>query len=158
MQHNLTPNEASLPISFQLLRVITNQFAILIDEAPSATGLELQTGIRFMADDKGKSIAAFTRFSFLNKGVLFMVVEGGCIFKILEESWASMLDRNGSTLNASHGFLAHLTMLAVGTTRGILHAKTENTPFNQFLIPTINVAQMVKEDIKFSFGDIQSDV
>lgn len=51
-----------------------------------------------------------------------------------------------------------MAVLAVGTTRGILHTNTENTPFNQFLIPAINVAQLVKEDFKFLFGDNQPNV
>jgi hypothetical protein len=43
-------------------------------------------------------------------------------------------------------------MITVGTCRGILHAKTENTKFNQFLIPTINVAELIKEDSVFEFN------
>ena len=38
-------------------------------------------------------------------------------------------------------------MIAVGTARGILHAKTEATKFNQFLIPPINVVELIKDDI-----------
>jgi len=41
-------------------------------------------------------------------------------------------------------------MLSVGTARGILHAKTENTPYNEFIIPLINVTEAVKADIELS--------
>ena len=35
----------------------------------------------------------------------------------------------------------------MGTLRGVLHAKVENTPYNMFILPTINVTELVKEDI-----------
>ena len=50
------------------------------------------------------------------------------------------------------GFVCHLAMLAIGTARGVLHAKTENTLFNKYLIPTINVAELIKDDIIFFRG------
>jgi hypothetical protein len=40
-------------------------------------------------------------------------------------------------------------MLTIGTSRGILHAKTEGTEFNKFILPTINVNQLVEKDAEF---------
>ena len=45
--------------------------------------------------------------------------------------------------------MKHLSVITVGTARGVLHAKTENTPFNKFVLPTINVTELVKEDVSF---------
>lgn len=47
--------------------------------------------------------------------------------------------------------MAHLTTIMVGTARGILHAKTENTLFNQFLLPTIDVTELVTDDVIMTF-------
>ena len=44
-------------------------------------------------------------------------------------------------------------MITVGTLRGVLHAKTENTEFNEFFLPTINVTDLIKEDIRFNLDD-----
>jgi len=38
-------------------------------------------------------------------------------------------------------------MHTVGTARGVLHSKTESTPFNGLIIPPINVEQIIQEDI-----------
>jgi hypothetical protein len=43
-------------------------------------------------------------------------------------------------------------MLTIGTTRGVLHAKTEHTLFNQYLLPTINVNDIVKEAVEIEFA------
>ncbi|WP_262906606.1 hypothetical protein [Tenacibaculum finnmarkense] len=40
-------------------------------------------------------------------------------------------------------------MITVGTTRGVLHSKTDNTIFNEFILPTLNVSQMITEDGEF---------
>ena len=48
------------------------------------------------------------------------------------------------------GFISHLVMISIGTTRGVLHSKTENTIYNKFLLPTINVNELIKEDVKFN--------
>jgi hypothetical protein len=52
-------------------------------------------------------------------------------------------------LTIPKGFLAHLAMISVGTARGILHCKTENTIFNNFVLPLVNVASMIPEDEQF---------
>lgn len=43
-------------------------------------------------------------------------------------------------------------MLTIGTARGVLHSKTENTTFNQFLLPTLNVNELVQKDVIFKIG------
>ena len=57
-----------------------------------------------------------------------------------------MLDQKLKKLTVPKKLLQPITMLTVGTSRGILHAKTENTPFNQFHIPLINIEELIKED------------
>jgi hypothetical protein len=50
------------------------------------------------------------------------------------------------------GFLAHLAMITTGTSRGVLFAKTEATPFSKFIIPTLNVSEMIYEDAIFDIS------
>lgn len=60
-----------------------------------------------------------------------------------------------NTLVIPKGFLRHLAMLTVGTSRGILHAKTEGTCFNKYVLPTINVTLIIKEDATFNFNKLE---
>ena len=62
-----------------------------------------------------------------------------------------MYDKELNRLVVPKGFLQHMGMLTVGTSRGILHAKTENTNLNQFHIPTVNVAELINKDSVFEF-------
>ncbi|WP_423130154.1 hypothetical protein [Gaoshiqia sp. Z1-71] len=139
-------------IGFALAKITTEQFAALEDNLPhegKEVGIALQ--FRFSAEEKGKMIGVFTNFAFQVEGKPFLIVEGGCHFKIKPEDWNAMLSDDQTELTAPADLLRHLATIAVGTTRGILHAKTENTSFNKYHLPTINVVEVVNKDSLFKF-------
>lgn len=74
-----------------------------------------------------------------------------CHFKINDASWINFIDKKESDNQfiISKGFITHLAMISVGTTRGILYAKTEGTDFVKFIIPTINLSELILEDAIF---------
>jgi hypothetical protein len=82
-----------------------------------------------------------------------MIVEAGCHFAIKPESWEKLLNDGQKILVVPKGLMQHLAMLTVGTTRSILHAKTENTIFNKYVIPTINVAEILVSNQQFVFNE-----
>ena len=61
-----------------------------------------------------------------------------------------MFNDEANSLTIPKGFLNHMAMLTIGTTRGILHAKTENTSFNTFVVPPINLSDLIHEDAVIS--------
>jgi len=75
---------------------------------------------------------------------LFLIIEVSCEFDISSEFWKEF--DNKDKVRIPKGFMAHLAMITVGTTRGILHSKTENTKFNEFILPTLNITEMITED------------
>ena len=84
----------------------------------------------------------------LNTNVLVTKSTERCLFQISPDSRSELLQETGKKIVMPNGFINHLTTLTVGTTRGILHSKTENTPFNRFFIPTINVTKQIKGDVE----------
>ena len=139
-------------IGFSLKRVTTEQFAIIEEGFDEKGKIRLKTSMRFAADDKQKYIAVFTSFIFDSNNEPFLLVEASCHFSIKDDAWNEMYDANLNTLTVPKGFLCHLAMLTVGTSRGILHSKTEGTCFNKYVLPTINVTKIVKENATFSFN------
>ena len=45
----------------------------------------------------------------------------------------------------------HLVLLTIGTLRGVLHCKTENTEFEDLKLPTINVNELIPNDIEIRY-------
>ena len=144
-------------IGFSLLKISTEQFAI-IEEAYNEKGnLLVSTSLRYGADEENKIIAVFSLFSFESNKKPFLIIEASCQFKITNDAWANMLGQDSNTLKVPQGFLSHLAVLTIGTTRGILHAKTEGSCYNKYVLPTINVTEIIKEDAIFSFS-VQQDI
>ena len=138
-------------ISFALARITTEQFAVIENNFDDKAEIKIHINFRFAADNKKKLVGVFSSFVFEANDKQFLIIEGGCHFAIAPDSWDEMLDTQENRLIVPKGFLQHMAVITVGTTRGILHAKTENTLFNKFHLPTINVANMIKEDSTFNF-------
>ena len=74
-----------------------------------------------------------------------MVLQVLCEFGIHPEDLQSITSDNKVTI--PKGTLDYFIAQTVGTARGILHCKTEGTPFNGIIIPPMNVTTMVDSDM-----------
>ncbi|NJD23309.1 MAG: hypothetical protein FIA82_11670 [Melioribacter sp.] len=146
-------------VTFNLFKVSTEQFAIVGEPPIENEAVNVTTNFRFGIDPSERKVAVFSRFTFLNSNNSpFLTVEGACHFQIVEKDWSDLFDANNNTLKLPKGFAAHLFMICVGTTRGILHTKTESTPFNKFFIPLINVSELVVSDVVLNFTKTNNEV
>lgn len=137
-------------VGFALKGIKTEQFAIFEENYSPKKETSLGTELQFKLDQNNKQIAVFLGFEFLQGKKVFLKIQVSCHFKIEESSWNSLIQEN--KLIVPKGFLAHLAMITTGTSRGVLFAKTEATPFSTFIIPTLNVAEMIKEDVLFDIA------
>src|SRR5690606_41088639 len=101
-------------------------------------------------DQTNKQVAVFLGFELVQGKKVFLKIQVSCHFKLEESSWQSFIQNN--KLIVPKGFLAHLAMITTGTSRGVLFAKTEGTQFSKFIIPTLNVEEMIKEDVSFDIA------
>lgn len=134
-------------IGFALKKITTEQFAILDENITDLSNIQLNSSIKFGINREDKFVAVFPLFKFQVENIPFLVIEIACHFKIEEASWDSF--KSEKEIVFPKGLMIHLAVLAVGTTRGVLHAKTEKTSLNNFIIPTINVNRFVSDDIRF---------
>ena len=139
--------------AYSLTQITTEQFAIMEDAFTEKAHVELQTKLRFAFDPDRKYIVVFAMFNFKQNNIAFIIIESGCHFAIQPDSWNKFLNANGTILTVPQSFMSHLASITVGTTRGILHAKTEGTIMSRFLIPPVNLKELIKEDIDFVFVD-----
>lgn len=139
-------------IGFSLMKVSTEQFAIIEDGFKEKGKIRINTSLRYGAEDQQKLIAVFASFIYESDQKPFIIIEASCHFKITDSAWEDLYKIEINSLQVPRGFLSHLAMLTVGTTRGILHSKTEGTCFNKYVLPTINVSELIKEDAIFSFN------
>lgn len=138
-------------VDFALKGIKTEQFAIIEENYVPKKETVLGSELQFKLNQSNKQIAVFLGFEFLQGKKMFLKIEVSCHFKIEEVSWNSFIQEN--KLIVPKGFLAHLAMITTGTSRGVLFAKTEATQFSKFIVPTLNVAEMIKEDATFDIAE-----
>lgn len=135
-------------LRFRMCKINTEQFAILKEHAPeNDIPVSIQTHLQYKKALDAKRLACDLRFVFEASKKPFLVIEVCCEFDIYEEDWEAM--KNGEDFVISKETQEILGVHTVGTARGILHCKTEGTEFNQFIIPPINLTNLIKGDIKF---------
>lgn len=133
-------------IGFRIGKLKTLQFAAIEPSAPDGAKINFSAGLAFGADTSVKSIRCIHNYQAQLEDSPFLILEFSIDFIIEEKSWEEILNDGVITLPAE--FARHLGVITVGSARGVLHAKTENTPFNQYPIPLLNLFNILKEDIQ----------
>ena len=136
-------------LRFRMTRIGIGQFAILSDNIP-AESVQYAINVGFGYSVDAKSIAVELTFRYENAGEKLMVLSLQCEFQIHEEDWAKAI--NDSTLVIHKDVLEYFVSQTIGTARGILHCKTEGTPFNHLILPPVDVANLVKDDLVVHLG------
>lgn len=133
-------------IRFKLARISTDQFALIESVYKKDIDTTLNISLQFGANNEMKLISVKASFKFEQISVPFLIIEATCFFSIEPSDWNDFL--KGEEIIVSKGIMTHFAMLTVGTTRGILHAKTEGTNFNGFIIQPVNLTELITQDIK----------
>jgi hypothetical protein len=142
-------------VGFILKKIVTNQFATFEGDDISPEDVKINVEVNFGINEIHKITACNARFQYLSGDTPFIIIHVSCQFGIEESAWNKFIEREKSVIIFPKGFMAHLAVITVGTTRGVLHAKTENTKFNKYFLPTINVNELVVEDISFAMKKVQ---
>lgn len=142
--------EKKIKIGFLLNKITTEQFAIIESFYKDNEEVQYNFGLHFGFDKEARIIAVFFKFNFQQDGNPFLIIEVGGHFLIETETWSSFYNIDTEIITIPKGFIQHLSVITVGTSRGILHAKTENTIFNKFILPAVNLTEIIKEDVTFS--------
>lgn len=142
-----------IKIGFAIRKVTTEQFAIIESSFDANKQFDLNIGLKFGVNKENKVISVFFLTNLIQNKKPFLVLEVGCHFNINDEAWQSFLNKDETELLLPQGFISHLVVLSIGTARGVLHCKTENTPFNEFILPTINVNTLIQKDIPIKLNE-----
>lgn len=139
--------DKNLNIGFSLFEIKTDQFALFEENYSNKGTINLGTDLTFGLNKENKVFSVTSKFTFEVKKKPFMSIQVTCFFLINDENWKDLIKEN--KIIFPKPFVSHMAMLTVGTSRGILHTKTENTIFNSYILPTTNVAEIISDDVWF---------
>lgn len=134
-----------MSIQFQLIKIDSPQFAV-INDSKFTNPLQVNFEVNFAIDNNITSIKNTLKVVYSNSTAPVMQLVVECIYAVTPDSWSEMKKDDG-TIVVPVGFLQHLSTITVGTTRGILHEKTIGTSLNKYVMPLVNVGEIVKDDL-----------
>lgn len=137
-----------LALSFRLVNIKTDEFAVIEDSFEEEGKVSLESSFNFLVDKEKHILGTTVKFQFEQNDKPFLIISVTCSFEMEEEAWESLIDKNKNNVIIPEGFASHMAVLTVGTARGVLHEKTNETDFNDFIIPPINLTKIINEDIE----------
>jgi len=136
-------------IPFRLSGIETTQFAIMEDSYKDDCDINVVVGVPIAATDENHLIDVSLNIKFKCDETTFIILEVKLQFDIETEAFNSLFitKKKKKYLVIPVGLSRHLATLAVGTARGILHEKLTKTKLKDFLLPTIDLTEILDEDI-----------
>jgi len=133
--------------SFQGIKV--EQFAVFEENYKPKNETGIAVGFEFKLNQSIKQIGVFLSIDFEQCKKKFLRILVSCHYKIEDETWVNFVHAEDANIVLPKHFIAHIAMITVSTTRGVLFAKTEGTFCSQFIVPLINVTEMITHDAVF---------
>ncbi|PCJ22829.1 MAG: hypothetical protein COA97_12845 [Flavobacteriales bacterium] len=139
-------------IGFALRKINTEEFATIEKEIAESNEVEIQLNLNtgFGIDLENKMLGCFLQIQFELEETPIIILKLNCEFEIEDSAWEKFTNKKTKKIKFPKEVLQHFSVITVGTARGILHSKTENTSYNKYYLPTINVTEMVTTDEEFS--------
>ncbi|MFO7789749.1 MAG: hypothetical protein ACQES1_05420 [Bacteroidota bacterium] len=142
-------------IQFRLEKINTEQFALIEEEYNKNNEIKVGVNFKFAVNHEKQMLAVFSEFNYESAGSTFIKLAVSCHFKIPESNWVNFLKEE--TIVVPQGLLRHLSVITVGTARGVLHEKTVGTRFNNFILPFIDLTKVITQDMTFKVNGDQSN-
>lgn len=141
-------DKKELTYKFEIQEIQTVEFATLTKSIDPDKIIRLDSNLQFGIYPEVNGIVCEITIELYEEEKLILKLVTNCNFIVENNSWEK-LKTEENKISLPKGFLSHLATISMGTTRGILHTKTENTIFNHFTLPLINVKEMIQEDQPF---------
>ena len=141
-------------IKYILRGVSIDQFATPFE--PLSDVFDVNISIPIKTNYQEHAIAIGANVQFLEKGNVFLVAEAFCHYQVEPNCWEELSEADSRDVVLPKKFISRLAGISVSTLRGVLCAKTENTPFAKFFLPLIMIDSEQGEDVKIVKLDEQS--
>lgn len=132
-------------VRYSFLSILTEQFALFPQQFENVKEFDIRVHQNIGYNVDTTSIAVQIRFELVQDNNIVALIQSMCSFGIEPKSWANLFDNNSIVL--PRDFVIHIVSLTIGATRGIFHAKTEGTVFNGFILPPIDLSELVPSNV-----------
>ena len=136
-------------LGFALKRITTEQFATFSEYLDINKEAQVGHSFQFSLNPQLQQVGVFASFDFKQHSSVIMKIVVSCHFGIGNNAWNSFVE--GNSVRLPLDFATNLFAITAGTTRGVLSSKTEHTPFSKFILPLLDVQNIITSDVIFVY-------
>lgn len=137
------------PVKFALKSIRVEEFATGKREGIELSGVRLQNEFAFGLNIPDHVIQVTHKVVFEFQERPFVTLQVRCGFDVEPTDFARIATPQDNQVKIPQAIMLHFCNITTGTARGILHAKLDDTEFSEYMLPIINLEQMVKSDVVF---------
>ena len=133
-------------IPYTITSIQTPQFAVFPTKYTQGVKTDIQIDFGFFVHKERLDIICLADINFYQNKEIVLYTQVKCVFSIAGESATELKEKDKIPAE----FLRYIATITVGAARGIISAKTENTPLYSEILPPINLVENIKDDIIIS--------
>lgn len=137
-------------MEFKLLKGEIDKFVITSYNVPQDLNkVVVESKFSIKVNTEEKVIALTHIFSYINNHEEKLLnITSTMYHEVLESTWKSFITNNKIIIPKD--VIQHFGILSIGATRGMLIAKTADTPFSKLIVPPVNIKKILKDDIEIN--------
>lgn len=134
--------DKNIEIIYKYCKIELEQFAILEENYPAEmSDTQIQTGVQFSYDLDQHIICCDTSVMLMQGDRTLLKTQLKSYFDIQPESVEAL--KEGDAIVFDEPLLIQFASLSYGSLRGVIYAKTINTPFNNFILPPVYFSSII---------------
>jgi hypothetical protein len=134
-------------IQFGFSAITTDEFALTGEVYDPAIEAQMNVTVDFSFIKNESRLKVGVKCLLYQEEKTLVIIAVSCWFKVSLDDWYAQYNEEGNTLTLQRLAALHFAGLTVSTTRGALHAKTENRMMQSVVLPPVNLNEIIKEDI-----------
>lgn len=141
-----------MDLQYRIEFITTRQFAIYPENIDLNKSIDASTSFHFSTDYYASTVRFTNRIQYIQEDKILLMLEYTCNFAIKPES-AEQIRKEGKI---SIDLLKYMASIATATARGIVHAKTQGTRLDEFVLPSFDLTSKITEDLVLPSKDVES--
>lgn len=136
-----------MELGFNLREIKIEQFATFSEYLNNTQAVNVGHAFEFMLLSPVQQLGVFATFTFVQDSTVIMKLQVSCHFGIAPPAWQSFWQ--GEQVIFPKDFVTNLASITTGVARGVLVAKTEHNILSKYLIPLLDITNIITHNLHF---------
>lgn len=144
----MAQQQKQIQIQFRLMDVKQLQFVNLSNEW-SEGEMQINNQLQFNCETDKRVVRCNVNFEYQKNDITQLILGVQTVFEFTRESWSSLYQLDGDQWVLPAGLVQHMADITMGSARGIMAIRSEEAGIPKQILPLVNPAQMIKNNIAF---------